>query len=194
MSKTPSISTLAFWPALTLGYIAAWLNGFRMPNLWSINYFIPSMFEGFYRRSLLGNVTFFLGDLRFQYHSIAAIQFAIFITLNIVIIRACIKCGDQFKWFWILFLLSPAGGYFFHEVGYVEQLLYLLLFAAIVSPSKFIGAVVILGSIWIHEMALFTTIPLYIGYLVLQQRPWKEVSTVTATSVICFGILYLFLQ
>lgn len=194
MSKPLSISTLLFWPALVLSYIAAWLNGFRMPNLWSINYFIPSIFEGFYRRSLLGTATFFLGDLRFQYHTIASIQFAVFIALNIVIIRACIKRGDQFKWFWVLFLLSPAGGYFFNEVGYIEQLLYLLMFAALASPSKLLGALVMLGSLWIHEMALFTTIPLYIGYLLLQQRPWKEIFTLIATSMICFGILYFFFQ
>lgn len=194
MSKPLSISTILFWPALIISYIAAWLNGFRMPNLWSINYFIPSIFEGFYRRSLLGTVTFFLGDLRFQYHTIAAIQFVVFIALNVVIIRACIKRGNQFKWFWVLFLLSPAGGYFFNEIGYIEQLLYLLMFAALASPSKSLGAVVMLGSTWIHEMALFTTIPLYIGYLLLQQRPWKEVFTITAASAICFGILYFFFQ
>lgn len=194
MSKPLSISTLVFWPALTLSYIAAWINGFRMPNLWSINYFIPSIFEGFYRRSLLGTATYFLGNFRFQYHTIAAIQFAVFIALNIVIIRACIKRGDQFKWFWILFLLSPAGGYFFDEVGYIEQMLYLLMFAALASPSKLLAAIVILASMWIHEMALFTTIPLYIGYLLLQQRPWKEVFTITAASLMCFGILYFFFQ
>jgi hypothetical protein len=194
MSKPLSISTLVFWPALTLSYIAAWINGFRMPNLWSINYFIPSIFEGFYRRSLLGTATFFLGNFRFQYHAIAAIQFAVFIALNIVIIRACIKRGDQFKWFWVWFLLSPAGGYLFHEVGYVDQLLYLLLFASVTSSSKFLAAIVMLASLWIHEMALFTTIPLYIGYLLLQHRPWKEVFTITAASLICFGILYFFFQ
>lgn len=194
MSKPLSISTLVFWPALILSYLVAWLNGFRMPNLWSINYYIPSIFEGFYRRSFLGTATFFLGDLRFQYHAIATIQFAVFLALNIVIIHACIKRGDQFKWLWIVFLLSPAGGYFFNEVGYIEQLLYLLMFAALASPSKILGALLMLVSLWIHEMALFTTIPLYIGYLILQQRPWEEIFIITAASIICFVILYLFFQ
>ena len=65
--------------AILLAYVLAFTNGFRMPNLWSINYFLPSMFEGFYRRSLLGTLLFPLGEWRFNYYTIASIQFTIFI-------------------------------------------------------------------------------------------------------------------
>jgi hypothetical protein len=67
---------------ILLAYVLAFTNGFRMPSLWSINYFLPSMFEGFYRRSLLGTLLFPLGELRFNYYTIASIQITIFIGLN----------------------------------------------------------------------------------------------------------------
>ena len=180
--------------SLFFGYAVALINGFRMPNLWSINYYIPSMLEGFYRRSLFGNITFFLGDLRFQYHTIALIQLLIFAALNIVIIRACLKSDTPFKWIWLLFLLSPAGGYFFHEVGYIDQSLYLILFIAISSKSKIAGGIMMLASMWVHEMALFTTLPLYIAYLILKKRAWSEVFFVSAGSAALFAVLYIFFQ
>ena len=36
----------------------------------------------------------------------------------------------------ILFLVGPTGGYLFHEVGYVEQVLYLMLAAALALADK----------------------------------------------------------
>ena len=32
---------------IVLSLLMAFYTGFRMPNLWSVNYYIPSMFEGF---------------------------------------------------------------------------------------------------------------------------------------------------
>jgi hypothetical protein len=165
-----------------------------MPNLWSLNYYLPSMMEGFYRRSLAGSFLFFLGDLRFQYHVIASLQIAIFICLNIVIICAWTKQEPLSKWLLPLFLVSPAGGYFFHEIGYIEQLLYFLLFVAIIFRNPIFGTIVIAGSLLFHEIALFTTIPLYVGYLIINKRPKSEVWSVVLSSLLLFGVLYIFFQ
>ena len=90
---------------ILIAYVLAFTNGFRMPNLWSINYFLPSMFEGFYRRSLLGTLLFPLGEWRFNYYTIASIQFAIFIGLNLVLVYQSLKAQGPARWRWPLFLL-----------------------------------------------------------------------------------------
>ena len=192
MNKLNPIILKLSWCALIFGYLTAMINGIRMPNLWSVNYFIPSAMEGFYRRSLAGSMLYPLGDLRFQYHPIAAIQITIFIALNIIIIKAWKNDSGSFKWIWPLFLISSAGGYFFHEIGYVDQLLYLLLLVAICCRSTFLGVFLILISLWFHEMALFTTVPLYLAFLTSQHRPWKDIVTVGILFILLFGVLYLF--
>jgi hypothetical protein len=190
------------WPSSPKGrglilfasYLMAFINGFRMPNLWSINYYIPSIFDGFYRRSLAGSILYFLGNLRFDYYFIASIQIIIFITLNAMIIRAWRNDDGAFKWIWPLFLVSSAGGYFFHEIGYIDQLLYLLLFIAVSCNSILIGSLIVLSGLWFHELALFTIAPLYIAFLVLNRRSWREVSIVGVLLILFFGVIYLFFQ
>ena len=150
--------------------------------------------EGFYRRSLAGSILFFLGDLRFQYHVIASLQIAIFICINIVIICAWRKQDSVSKWLFPIFLISPAGGYFFHEIGYIDQLLYLLLFMAIICRNRMLASFLVVGSLLFHEMTLFTTIPLYVGYLIVNNRPKIEVRAVVISSFTLFGVLYLFFQ
>ncbi len=73
------------WVLLCVAVLSALSEGFRMPNLWSINYFIPSFFDGFFRRSLVGSVLWFFGELRFNYFFIAAIQYCILIALILII-------------------------------------------------------------------------------------------------------------
>jgi len=43
---------------LILGLAIALYVGFRLPSLWSVNYYIPSIFDGFWRRSLLGTLLY----------------------------------------------------------------------------------------------------------------------------------------
>ena len=179
---------------ILLAYALAFTNGFRMPNLWSINYFLPSMFEGFYRRSLLGTLLFPLGEWRFNYYTIASIQIAIFIGLNIALVYQALKAQGPSRWLWPLFLLSPAGGYFFHEIGYVDQTLYLILLLAISMQSGARASVLMISSLFIHEMALFTTLPVYFAWCVYQGRSIRSVIKVGGLALIVFGGIYFFLQ
>jgi hypothetical protein len=179
---------------ILLAYALAFTNGFRMPNLWSVNYFLPSMFEGFYRRSLLGTLLFPLGDWRFNYYTIASIQIAIFISLNIALVYQALKAQGPARWLWPLFLLSPAGGYFFHEIGYVDQVLYLILLLSISIQSSARASVLMIGSLFIHEMALFTTLPVYFAWCVYQGKSIRSVIKVGGLALIVFGGIYFFLQ
>ena len=179
---------------MVLAYVLAFTNGFRMPNLWSINYFLPSLFEGFYRRSLLGTLLFPLGELRFNYYTIASIQITIFIGLNIALVYQSLKAQGPARWLWPLFLLSPAGGYFFHEIGYVDQVLYLVLLLAMSLQSRMKAGLLMIASLFIHEMALFTTLPVYFAWSIYQGKTIRSVMKTAGLALIVFALIYLFLQ
>ncbi len=179
---------------ILLAYVLAFTNGFRMPNLWSINYFLPSMFEGFYRRSLLGTLLFPLGEWRFNYYTIASIQFGIFIVLNIALVFQSLKAQGPACWLWPLFLLSPAGGYFFHEIGYVDQVLYLVLLWAMSLQSNMRASLLMIASLFMHEMALFTTLPVYLAWSLYQGKFMRSVMKTAGLALFVFALIYLFLQ
>lgn len=178
---------------LVVAYLYAFVTSFRMPNLWSINYFMPSVFDGFYRRSLPGSVLYVFGDLRFNYYFIASIQIAIFLTLNYLFVKASFA-HHHFKWIFAFFILAPTGGYLFHEIGYVDQLLFLVLIVAIYSNHALAGGILLVASLFIHEMALFFTVPLYLAYQIYSGEKPVRILATALTSLACFAFIYLFLQ
>jgi hypothetical protein len=179
---------------ILLAYVLVFTNGFRMPNLWSVNYFLPSIFEGFYRRSFFGTLLFQLGEWRFNYYTIASIQISIFIGLNIALVYQSLKAQGPTRWLWPLFLLSPAGGYFFHEIGYVDQILYLILLLAMSMQSGARASVLMISSLFIHEMALFTTLPVYFAWCAYQGKTIRSVIRTVGLTLLVFGLIYFFLQ
>ena len=186
--------TWVLFIVILLAYVLAFTNGFRMPNLWSINYFLPSLFEGFYRRSLLGTLLFALGEWRFNYYTIASIQIAIFLGLNLALVYQSLKAQGPARWLLPLFLLSPAGGYFFHEIGYVDQVLYLILLLAMSLQSRVRAGFLMIASLFIHEMALFTTLPVYFAWCIYQGKSRSLVMKTAGVALLVFALIYLFLQ
>jgi len=174
--------------------LMAFYTGFRMPNLWSVNYYIPSMFEGFYRRSLVGTVLYVFGDLRFNYLFIVAIQITVLAALLGIVLRYAFRAEDKLKAVFVLYLLAPTGGYLFHEIGYIDQLLYLLLIAWLYAPNKHIGIALMLASLFIHEMALFTIIPIYFAYLIINKTPLRQMVMYGVLISVAFLVLFLYLQ
>ncbi len=169
--------------------------GFRMPNLWSINYYLPGFFDGFYRRALPGTILSLLGDLKFNYYTIASIQFLVLISLLVWIyyffqknILLMLMIG--------LYLISPAGGYLFHEVGYIDQLLYLILFVsiAIFKQHKILSILLFSSSMWIHELTLFVTLPIYFTYLYIETKDLKKAILYVLPSIFFFLLIYIFFQ
>src|SRR5262249_8126908 len=142
--------------------------GFRLPNLWSANYYIPSVFDGFWRRSLLGTLLSPFGELRFDYHFLAALQGLVLLALLALLIVHAWRSDLRIKLLTILFLVGPGGGYLFHEVGYVEQVLYLMLVAALALENKWLSVGLMELALFVHEMAAFTVIPLYLASLVVE--------------------------
>jgi hypothetical protein len=183
-----------YWLFVTAAYLLAIINGFRLPNLWSLNYFIPSLFEGFTRRSLLGSLLYPFGNLRFNYYFISSIQFLIFVALNFLIIKKISQAKGQIKWLLILFFISPSGGFLFHEIGYCEQFLFLLLALAIWSQNQLISNTILVLSLLTHEMALLTTIPIYLAYQFYSRRNLKSIATSILVIGTSFMIIYFYFQ
>ena len=178
-----------------ISLIISWYVGFRMPNLWSINYYIPSFFDGFYRRGLMGTILSVFGDLHYDYYFICSIQFVVFSLLMLSIIRCFINAKIKSKIMLVLYFLSPIGAYLFHEIGYIDQLLYLLLFYLLCSSNKVVNICLIVASLFIHEEALFTIIPIYLANLIIHKYSFKyiavNVMVILFTAVIMGGYLQI---
>lgn len=158
---------------LFFSIILAIYVGWRMPSTWSIHYYIPSFFEGFIRRGLMGTLLYPLGHWRLNYNFLASFQISILAVLLIGILRLGFKSPIENKTLLILFFLAPTGGYFFHIVGYIDQLLYLLLMISLFSTNRWVGLWLMIASLFIHEAALFTTIPIYLCNLYINQYSKK---------------------
>jgi hypothetical protein len=184
---------LSYALLLGLAYVHALFLGFRLPSLWSINYYIPSAFDGFYRRSLAGTVLYPFGDLRFDYHFILAVQVAVFLAVNVAVLRAACR-HPQYRWFLVVFLLSPAGPYLFHEIGYVDQLLFLLLLAALRVSHPVAAGALLAAAVLVHEMAVFFTVPLFVAKKLHAQVPAARIVWQVTPALGCFVTIYGFFQ
>ncbi|WP_040508134.1 hypothetical protein [Leptospira wolffii] len=146
---------------IVIGYVISFYRGFRLPNLWTMGYFVPSYFDGIYRRAFGGTFLYLFGELRFNYYFILGVQILIFLALNLLILKAIFKSSYQIRILFALFLLSPAGGYFFHEIGYIDQLLFLILGVAISLRNQYAAYSLIAISPLFHEEALIIVFPCY---------------------------------
>jgi len=168
--------------------------GARMPSLWSVNYYVPSFFEGFFRRGLIGTLLYPFGELRFNYHFISAIQIAVLVLLLLMVVCYVYRADIQRKILFILFFLAPTGGYVFHLIGYSDQLLYLLLIVSLSTHRRWVGLVLMVASLFIHEEALFVIIPIYFVYLLAHRVSARLLLTHMAVIGFAFLLLTLFLQ
>jgi hypothetical protein len=178
---------------LILGLVIALYVGFRLPSLWSVNYYIPSVFDGFWRRSLLGTLLYPLGAQRFDYHVLASVQALVLLALVALLIVHAWRSDLRIKLLTLLFLVGPEGGYLFHEVGYVGQVLYLMLVAALALEDKRFGLLLMALALFVHEMAAFTVIPLYLAWLVAEGR--VRIAVLHGLLLLAvFAVIYFFFQ
>lgn len=177
---------------LVVALLLAFYVGFDIPNLWAINYYIPSFFDGFGRRGLIGTLLHPFGSLRFEYLFVATLQIAVRYALIATLFWRALHSPLPVKLVVIAFLVAPTGGYLFHTVGYPEDILYLAVLAAIhVRPFP---ALVIMGAtLFVQEAAAFTAIPLYIASLVLRKQ-LRLALVHGAVLLAIFVAVYLFLQ
>jgi hypothetical protein len=179
------VTTIALVP---LAVLFAWYRGFRMPSIWAVTLLNVSIADGFHRRFLVGTMLRPFGlALEYDYWFFAAFAFAVLATLLVTIcvlaMRARLVSQRVLVIAWLVF---GAGGYLFDEVGYLDQVLYLLLFASLwcLHRSKWAAAsVVLVAAVLTHEIALFTILPV-VAFVAVKDHGLEQAVKVLAAPVV----------
>ena len=187
IQQVPRSEAVSWALGLLGANLLALYTGLRMPSLWSINYFIASATDGFHRRALLGTMLSLLGDQRLHYAFVASIQVGLLALLDLVILWAGWRSRKRFGWPLALFLIGPCGGYLFHLIGYVDQLLYLLLMAMLLIGASWVSALLLVLSMLAHEMTLFTVVPVFVAVQWWRGVPWMRLAAVLAPCMLVFA-------
>ena len=158
--------------------IAAFV-GFRLPGPYTMTLYNIRLQDGALRRGLLGTILEPLWSVfGYRYLAMALVAFAFLGLLLVVGLIAIlgVRWTEQ-RLLIIFWFLSPAGGYLFHEVGYTDQVVYVLFFVAAwaIIKSHFITAIVMTTfSVFLHELTLFTTLPLLLVLSILRGEPLRR--------------------
>jgi hypothetical protein len=174
--------------ALGIAVFVALYTGFRLPNAWSATLEAVSLTDGFHRRFVVGTLLRPLAlATDYDYRLFATFSYLVLAALlTVIVVNAWRTQLLEQRLLVIAFLLLPTGGFVFNEVGYFEQLLYLLLFAAIwlVRRDKLIAATALMTvTPCIHEIAILTVLPLF-GLVLLRCVPAKRAVIMTAIPAI----------
>ncbi|MDO0917445.1 hypothetical protein QQM39_43620 [Streptomyces sp. DT2A-34] len=142
-------------------------TGFRLPSLWSATLQTTSLADGFHRRFLVATVLYPLAEWAGNaYWFYAALSFGILALLLAVIVTTVVRATTPVRrWLPVAFLLHPAGGYLFHEVGYLDQVLFLLLFVALWLGCRGwwrTATLVMMLAPMAHEISALTVIPVWL--------------------------------
>ncbi|MBE8517062.1 hypothetical protein ILP97_05985 [Amycolatopsis sp. H6(2020)] len=161
-------------------------RGFRPPSGWAVTLESVSLADGFHRRFLVGTVLRpFAALFGYHYAVYAVAAFAVLGMVLTVVVVAFFRTSSVSKRFLIIgWLLLPTGGYLFHEVGYLDQVLYLLLFAALWALRRnrpVSAAALVVASVLTHEIALLTVVPVF-GVVLLRKLPFRKACAVLAPS------------
>lgn len=183
---------------LCLGY--AFCRGFYMPNIWSTNYWLINFFDGFGRRALLGTLLYPFGSWRNHYHFIATIQIAVSAALLVLImvrLTAWQRKNTGIPYIYICicgFFLSWPGAFFFMATGYVENIHYLTIFLALLAPHGAVRVLLASSTVWMHESAAFTCLPLYFAIEWLHFGRRREALATLALSLASFIVIHTLFQ
>lgn len=191
MSNEPAESPAdrSFSQRLTIAILAtailsAFYVGFRLPNSWATTLSTVSVTDGFHRRFVVGTVLRPLAIATdYSYWLFAAFAYVVLAALIAIAVRSALHTTSIARRLLIAaYFLLPTGGFLFHEVGYFEQLLYLLLFVAIwlVRRKRLIAATAVMALCpFIHEITILTTLPIF-GLVMLRELPFRRAALVTA--------------
>ena len=192
------LESKAFWaPVLALCVLHAFCTGFYMPSIWTTNYYTISFFDGFFRRALIGTFFYPFGDLRFTYHFIASVQLLAGACLLLFVLYKVLAARQHRVLIWYLacaFLLSRWGAFFFGMQGHPEWLMYLVVVLSLGVKNSALRVVLLASTVWMHEMAVFTCLPLWfvLEYIYFERKKsaWAGLAACAAS----FLVIYLFFQ
>jgi hypothetical protein len=173
--------------ALAVSILIAAYTGFRLPNAWTATLQTVSLIDGFHRRFLVGTLLRPLAAATsFDYRVMAGVSFVVLAVLLVTLFVAAMRTGLVSRQLLVVaFFLLPTGGFLFNEVGYFDQILYLLLFAAIalLRRDRVVAAMVVMSlAPLVHEIAIATVIPAF-GVAAWQRLPLRRAAALTAVPV-----------
>jgi hypothetical protein len=169
---------------LGIAVFVALYTGFRLPNAWSATLQAVSLTDGFHKRFVVGTLLRPLAlATDYNYALFATFSYLVLVALlTVVVVNAWRTKLVEQRLLVVAWLVLPTGGFLFNEVGYFEQLLYLLLFASVwlVHRGKLIAATVVMTiTPCIHEIAILTVLPLF-GLILLRAVSPKRAVIATA--------------
>ncbi len=152
----------------------AMLRGLQLPLLWTSTHYLFTYEEGFAKRGFFGQLlALTLGDARFRYQNLTIVAFLVLAALVLLLTVVSIR---QKNAYFLLFLAGPVGGYLFLEVGYLDQVLYLLALVGGLAAIKWprcrhpVTLTAGLLGLFVHEAALFLSCPVLV-FACLMARP-----------------------
>lgn len=179
---------------LGLSVFVALYTGFRLPNAWSATLQAVSLTDGFHRRFVVGTLLRPLAlATNYDYGLFATFSYLVLAALLTVIVVNALrtKLLEQ-RLLVVAFLLLPTGGFLFNEIGYFEQLLYLLLFVAVhlARRRKLVAATALMAvTPCIHEIAILSVLPIYGVVLLRTVSPKRAVIATAIPAVVNLIVL-----
>src|SRR5262245_27258464 len=110
-----------------------------MPNRWSVTHYLFTYETGFIKRGLWGEtLRVLLGSWTAQYFCLAAIGLLVFAAMVVLLVILSRRLSDDPDRVPVLlvFLTSPALTFAAHMVGYLEQIVYLLLLIVLIPRRR----------------------------------------------------------
>jgi hypothetical protein len=178
---------------LVLAVGVATYTGFRMPNDWTATLDAVSITDGFYRRIVVGTLLHPLAVVTHDnYWIFAAESYLVSAALLTITVITYLRTKLTSQRLLIIgWLLLPTGGYFFNEVGYYDQVLYLLLFASVwllYRDRTIFASILMTVSTLVHEIAILTVLPIF-AMVALRRLSFRRTIAVLTPPVVLTGIL-----
>lgn len=155
-----------------------------------------SVSDGAWRRGIFGALLEPVWEItEYSYNTMAVVALVILFGVLVAILRASWTARHNSQRLLIVaWAVSPLGAYLFHQVGYQDQLIYLLFFAVALAVRRslwVVSSIVMTASVLLHEMTMFTTFPLWIVVLLLHSTPLRRVWIVTPPLAMAVVLLVL---
>ena len=144
--------------------IYAFFSGADATGSWGANYYRLSFFEGFYRRALVGSILYPLGNLRFDDNFISCLKLFVTLMLTCLGFLKLFRLKEGYLWVYIyvcIFFLSYYGTLAFQMNALIEPTLYLFALVPFFLRNSVAKVALVAATVWVHEMAIFTCVPLY---------------------------------
>ncbi len=185
-----------------LMYFAVFLSfcrGIRFPNNWTMTHYLLSYEHGYIKRGLIGSILRFFAE-QWSYWSLATLAYLILF-------------GSVTLLFWVshkyltnvlalVFFTSPGFVFYFHEVGYSEQIMiFMVVFLLCIARELSFRCLVIVSLICygftanVHEAAVVMIAPCFLLLSLVKAKSTKELLSVcglflvASIGLLCFALV-----